>query len=145
MWSVQNGRYVDKNPAEQKVWRGFGWEGRPLSDRELVRPSGFEPPTFCSGGKTSICMLLILRYVKQAHERGLRGVERLLCTPLCTSDLVVALVAPPCGPGSIRTSSFDRNPNLTPLPEHAPGRPQPLTIPPWGAGGPQDLPVEPRS
>src|ERR1035437_6692059 len=58
MWSVQNGRYVDKNPAEQKVWRGFGWEGRPLSDRELVRPSGFEPPTFCSGGKESMCILL---------------------------------------------------------------------------------------
>jgi hypothetical protein len=25
----------------------------------LVRPSGFEPPTFCSGGKRSMCMLFI--------------------------------------------------------------------------------------
>jgi hypothetical protein len=23
-------------------------------EREMVRPSGFEPPTFCSGGKRSI-------------------------------------------------------------------------------------------
>src|SRR5215469_4988236 len=27
---------------------------RPVSDRKVVRPSGFEPPTFCSGGKRSI-------------------------------------------------------------------------------------------
>jgi hypothetical protein len=26
---------------------------RPLSDRKVVRPSGFEPPTFCSGGRNS--------------------------------------------------------------------------------------------
>jgi len=28
--------------------------------KELVRPSGFEPPTFCSGGKRSMRMLFIL-------------------------------------------------------------------------------------
>ena|ERR1035437_8538842 len=25
----------------------------PVSDRKMVRPSGFEPPTFCSGGRNS--------------------------------------------------------------------------------------------
>jgi len=51
-WTVrgQNGRYVDRNSAGQKVWKGVGWAGRPVSYRKMVRPSGFEPPTFCSGG-----------------------------------------------------------------------------------------------
>ena len=45
---------MDKNPAEQKVCGVFLGRTRRLSDRKLVRPSGFEPPTFCSGGKRSI-------------------------------------------------------------------------------------------
>ena len=51
---AKNGRYVDKTLAEQKVWGVSLGKGRPVSYRKLVRPSGFEPPTFCSGGKRSI-------------------------------------------------------------------------------------------
>ena len=63
----QNGRYVDKNPAVQKVWGVFLGRARRLSDRKLVRPSGFEPPTFCTGGtqtasKASFSPILFLGF-----------------------------------------------------------------------------------
>jgi hypothetical protein len=76
--------YLDRNSAEQKVFWEFSGPGRPVSDTKMVRPSGFEPPTFCSGGTRSMCMLFIPQQVHAGCERGLRGVQRLLCTLLCT-------------------------------------------------------------
>ena len=49
-----------------------------------MRPSGFEPPTFCSGEKSSMCMLFILQSAQRGCERELRGIQRLLCILLCT-------------------------------------------------------------
>jgi hypothetical protein len=31
-----------------------------------------------------MCMLFILQLAQRGCERGLRGIQRLLCTPLCT-------------------------------------------------------------
>jgi hypothetical protein len=52
-------RYVHPNLESGKGAGCTGWAQRkPQTTRcrrlELVRPSGFEPPTFCSGGKRSI-------------------------------------------------------------------------------------------
>ena len=53
----------------------------------MVRPTGFEPVAFCSGGKRPKRMLLILHCAYQGYERRIRGVQRLLCTLLCTRRL----------------------------------------------------------
>src|SRR5580698_2412958 len=44
----------------------------------MVRPSGFEPPTFCSGGKVAPSILLISRSVTSAatDQRGAFGAYR---------------------------------------------------------------------
>jgi len=55
-----------------------------LITKELVRPAGLEPAAFCSGEKRSMCMLFILQSAQHGCERQLRGVQRLLCTLLCT-------------------------------------------------------------
>jgi hypothetical protein len=51
-WTIpgQNGRYVDRKLAEQKVFGGLRTERGTLSDKKLVRPVRFELTTFCSGG-----------------------------------------------------------------------------------------------
>ena len=54
--------------------------GNALITKELVRPAGLEPAAFCSGGKESMCMLLILQRATDGHDRVLRGGQRLLCT-----------------------------------------------------------------
>ena len=36
-----------RNSGEQKGWEGVWPAERPVRDRKVVRPSGFEPPTFC--------------------------------------------------------------------------------------------------
>ncbi len=46
-----------KGSVRAKTWRR---SSRPFELNEIVvRPSGFEPPTFCSGEKRSMCILLI--------------------------------------------------------------------------------------
>ena len=51
-----------------------------LITKELVRPAGLEPAAFCSGEKSSMCMLFILQSAQRGCERDLRGIQRLLCT-----------------------------------------------------------------
>jgi hypothetical protein len=64
--------------------------------RNVVRPSGFETPTFCSGEKSD-GVFFILRPAQRGCERDLRGIQRLLCTLLCTRSIQIQIqfVHPP--------------------------------------------------
>src|ERR1022692_2450589 len=59
----------------------FGGVGRPVrksgtdSKEVVVRPSGFEPPTFCSGGKESMCILLIYMTAMTCFKANRRRIQ----------------------------------------------------------------------